>query len=72
MDSTWFIKSRRRPVADVEIGHRTATVCHLCTITRQLGRRLKWDPENEIFAGDDEANQMLDRPPRQGWELPTI
>ena len=38
------IKSRRRCVADVEIGHRTATICHLCGIARRLGRTLRWDP----------------------------
>ena len=66
------IKTRRRPNADVEIGHRTASVCHLCTITRYLGRRLKWDPGKEIFPGDEEANKLLDRPRRKGWELPKL
>ncbi len=66
------IKSRGTPNADVEIGHRTATICHLCNITRQLGRRLHWDPEQETFVGDDEANRLLDRPRRKGWELPDV
>jgi predicted dehydrogenase len=66
------IKSRELPVADVEIGHRTASVCHLINITRQLGRRLRWDPEQELFPGDDEANQLLSRPRRPGWELPIV
>jgi predicted dehydrogenase len=66
------IKTRGTPNADVEIGHRTATICHLCNITRQLGRRLHWDPERETFVGDDEANRLLDRPRRKGWELPDV
>lgn len=66
------IRTRERPNADVEIGHRSATVCHLCNITRQLGRRLKWDPQREIFPEDAEANELLDRPRRKGWELPQI
>jgi predicted dehydrogenase len=66
------IKSRQRPVADVEIGHRTATVCHLCSITRQLGRRLKWDPASEQFPNDPEANMLVDRERRAGWELPVV
>lgn len=66
------IKSRQRPNADVEIGHRTATICHLCNITRWLGRRLRWDPEQEVFPDDPEANQLLNRPRAKGWELPTI
>lgn len=64
------IKSRKRPVADVEIGHRSITVCHLANITRELGRRLRWDPEKESFVGDEEASTYLDRPRRKGYELP--
>jgi predicted dehydrogenase len=64
------IRTRQRPNADVEIGHRTVTICHLCNITRQLGRRLHWDPQQEQFVGDEEANRLLDRPRRKGWELP--
>jgi hypothetical protein len=41
-------------------------------ITRLLGRRLKWDPDTETFPGDDEANALLDRPRRKGWELPDL
>jgi hypothetical protein len=70
----WFdcIRSRKRPNADVEIGHRTASICQLLGITRQLGRRLKWDPKTERFPEDDEANLLLDRPRRAGWELPDL
>lgn len=68
----WYnsIASGKLPVADVEIGHRTVTVCHLGNIGRKLGRNLKWDPVAERFPGDDEANQLLDRPRRKGFELP--
>jgi predicted dehydrogenase len=65
------IRSRKRPVADVEIGHRSASVCHLANITRAVGRPLKWDPKQERFNWDDEANALLDRPRRKGFELPT-
>jgi predicted dehydrogenase len=70
----WFdcIRSRAKPNADVEIGHRTVSLCQLLVITRALGRRLRWDPEQEIFPGDDEANALLDRPRRKGWELPNL
>jgi len=70
----WFdcIKTRAKPTADVEIGHRTATVCQLLVITRQLGRRLHWDPQGEVFVGDEEANKLLDRPRRDGWKLPDL
>jgi predicted dehydrogenase len=64
------IKSRARPVADVEIGHRSITVCHLGNIARWVGRKLRWDPVKEIFPGDAEANQYLDRARRKPYELP--
>ena len=66
------IKSRELPNADVEIGHRSISVCHLVNITRELGRKLQWDPETEQFVGDDEANKLLDRPRRAGFELPDV
>ncbi|MBN2294669.1 MAG: Gfo/Idh/MocA family oxidoreductase [Pirellulales bacterium] len=68
----WFdsIKSREKPIADVEVGHRAATLCHLGNIARWVGRPLKWDPAKEIFPGDDEANTYLDRPRRKPYELP--
>ena len=50
------IKTRQKPVADVEIGHRSISVCHLVNITRRIGRPLKWDPAKETFVGDEEAN----------------
>jgi len=55
--------------APVEIGHRSATVCHLANIAMELGRKLKWDPVEEQFVGDDEANRHLWRPMRQPWRL---
>jgi predicted dehydrogenase len=64
------IKSRSRPVADVEIGHRSATICHLGNIARWTGRRLRWDPDREHFVGDKDANQYLDRPRRKPWVAP--
>ena len=66
------IKTRERPNADVEIGHRSISVCHLANIARELGRRLYWNPATETFRNDDEANGLLDRPKRKGYELPKI
>lgn len=66
------IRAGRRPVADVEIGHRSATVCHLVNIGRWLGRNLKWDPKAERFVNDDEANTYLDYKRRPGYELPEV
>ncbi len=66
------IKSRKKPNADVEIGHRSSVVCHLVNICRDLGRKLKWDPKAERFIDDDEANRFLSRPRRKGFELPKV
>ena len=68
----WFdcMRSRKICAADVEIGHRSATVCHLGNIARWLNRKLRWDPKKEVFVGDDEANTYLDRARRKGYELP--
>lgn len=64
------IKSRQKPIADVEIGHRSATVCHLGNIARWTGRKLQWNPEKEIFIGDAQANLLLERPGRKPFQLP--
>lgn len=64
------IKENKLPTADVEIGHRSATVCHLVNIARWTGRKLKWDPAKEEFIGDAEANKYLDRERRKGFEVP--
>jgi predicted dehydrogenase len=66
------VRTRLRPSADVEIGHRSSTLCHLVNITRQLGRKLKWDPVAERFESDEQANGLLSRPRRKGFELPKI
>ncbi|HEY3835215.1 MAG TPA: Gfo/Idh/MocA family oxidoreductase [Bryobacteraceae bacterium] len=66
------MRSRKTPLADVEIGHRSISVCHIANITRQLNRKLQWNPESETFVGDAEANDNLNRPRRKGYELPDI
>jgi hypothetical protein len=66
------MRSRKQPLADVEIGRRSISVCHLANITRQLGRTLEWNPEAEKFIADAEANDFLTRQRRKGYELPEI
>lgn len=63
------VRSRKDPYFPVDIGHRVSTVCHLANIAIKLGRKLRWDPEREIFPGDAEANAMLSRPMRSPWKL---
>jgi len=63
------VKSRRDPIEPVEIGHRTATLCHLGNIAMRLKRKIRWDPQQETILGDDEASAMLSRPMRAPWHL---
>ena len=66
------IKTREKPVADVEAGHRAVNLCHLINICRELGRKVRWNPDQEQFAGDPAANALMDRLRRKGFELPAI
>jgi predicted dehydrogenase len=61
------VRSRRRPVADVEIGARSAQVCQLANIGYQLRRALRWNPEREEFVDDAEANRLRSRENRAPW-----
>ena len=63
------VRSRKRPICDVEIGCRSVTVCHLGNLAYWNHRRLKWDPKKEKFIGDKEANTWLDRPKRAPWRI---
>jgi predicted dehydrogenase len=63
------VRTRERPFRDIEIAHRTATVCHLGNIAYWLNRPLKWDPVKEETIGDPEAARWLDRPKREPWCL---
>ncbi len=63
------IKSREKPICDVEIGCRSATVCHLGNIAKWTGRSFKWNPDIEEIIGDDDAARWLDRPKRSPWHL---
>ena len=61
------VRSRQKPVCDVEIGCRSVTVCHLGNIAYWLGRPLKWNPVTERFIGDEHANRWLSRSKRAPW-----
>jgi len=63
------VRSRNMPISDVESQHRSVTTCHLGNISMRLGRPLKWDPEKELFVGDEEANRWQSRPQRKGFEI---
>jgi predicted dehydrogenase len=63
------IRSRKRCIADVEIGARSATICHLGNIAYELGQELNWDPVQEHFVGNEQATWLLSRPMRSPWHL---
>ena len=66
------VRSRKRPICDVEIGARSVTVCHLGNLAYWNHRKLKWDPKKWRFVGDDEATTWLDRERRDPYELPKV
>ena len=63
------MRSRKDPVAPVEAGHRSNSICVITHIAMKLGRKLRWDPEAELFINDDEANRWLDYPHRKPWTM---
>jgi predicted dehydrogenase len=63
------IATRRRPACDAAIGCQSTIVAHLGCIASWTGRALKWDPAQEQFLGDDEANRMLGRSMREPWRV---
>ncbi len=63
------IETRKPPICDVEVGHRTATVCNLGNIAYKLKRSLKWDPVKEKISGDKEASNLLGRSMKKEWRV---
>ena len=66
-------RSRQQPICNVNVGHRSVTVCHLGTLATRFfaGQTLRWDPQEERFMGDNamQANSHLSRTRRQGYPL---
>ncbi|MEO1618512.1 MAG: Gfo/Idh/MocA family oxidoreductase [Planctomycetota bacterium] len=62
------IKSREKPNADVEIGHRSTTMSLIANISYAVGRRLQWDASTETFVDDAEANELLHYEYRSPWK----
>ncbi len=63
------VRTRQPPLSDPLSQNGAANVCHICNIAQYLGRKLRWDPEKELFIDDDEANRLLGRPQRKGYEI---
>lgn len=69
-DFVQAVRSRRDPIAPVEVGHASATFANLANIAMRLHRKIVWDPTGETFGSDEEANRMLSRSMRSPWRLP--
>jgi len=63
------VKSRKEPISDVHSHMRSLNICHLAGIAARLGRGVKWDAKAERIVGDDQADAMLARTPRKGYEI---
>lgn len=63
------VKSRQTPAADISIGHRSATVCHLGNIAVRANKKINWDPKTETIVGDAEASKWLMKEYRSPWSL---
>lgn len=68
------VKNRKQEelIADIEEGHYSAMLCHLGNISYRTGRRLEFDAASETFPHDKEANALLGREYRKGFELPKL
>lgn len=63
------VRERRETAAPPEVGHRSASVCHVGMIAARLGRELRWDPEREVFPDDPAASRLLQRPFRAPYAI---
>jgi len=66
------VKSRKTPICPADVGHRSASLCHLGTIAIRLGRKLNWDPAKEQFVGDAEASSWIARKMRKPYDYDMI
>lgn len=70
LDFLRCVRTRERPVADIEEGHVSTALCQLGNIAQRLGRGLRWDGARETVIGDPAATRLLTRPYRAPWRYP--
>ena len=64
------VKSRQRPVLNLDVAHHVSTVAHLGNIAYRTGRKINWDATNEKVLGDPEADKLVGVGYREPWKLP--
>ncbi len=64
------IREKRRPVCDIEIGHRSTNMSLLGMLSWRAGRSIDWDGAKETIVNDAEANKLLSREYRAPWKYP--
>ena len=64
------IRTRGRPVADIEEGHISTASCILANLSQRLNRTLTWDATRQVVERDEEANKLLRRAYRNPWVHP--
>ena len=70
-ENDWVTSAKEgsKPICDVEVGHRTATICHIANLAYEFRRPLNWDPIKEEFIDDFEANLRRGKQYRKPYEL---
>ena len=63
------IRGNKKTLCPAEVGHRSASICHLGNIGYRVGKPLEWDPAKETFTNSQEANRLLFREYRAPWKL---
>jgi predicted dehydrogenase len=63
------IKTRTDPIAPIEVGFKSASICLIANIAMKLRKKLNWNPQKDMFVNDDEANSFLGKPGRAPWQL---
>ena len=63
------VRTRRKPVADLEIGHRSTVIGHLGNIAYRTGRKIRWDAVREEIIADPQASEFLGRQARKPWDI---
>ena len=66
------VKSRRKPVADIELNHKSVNACHLANIAARVRTQIRWDAKSERLTGPQEAQELVGREYRSPWRLPSL